>query len=63
VNGLETKMADLAARLPQAADPGSMVVNLTADRNIDFSAVDRVLAECRNAGAYHVVLETLEKDE
>ena len=41
----------------------SLVVDVFADRNIDYAVVDRVLTSCEEAGIRHVLLEAVKENE
>jgi biopolymer transport protein ExbD len=44
-------------------DEESIVVDVFADRNIDYAVVDRVLSSCEEAGIRHVLLEAVKENE
>lgn len=51
-----------AALLARRGDP-SLVVNVFADRSIEYAVVDRVLGLCQEAGITHALLEAVERHE
>jgi biopolymer transport protein ExbD len=46
----------------RSADP-ALVVDVFADRSLDYALVDRILSLCQEEGVTHVLLEAVKKDE
>ena len=63
VDDLETSLDGLRQILLARQGDESLVVDVFADRNIDYAVVDRVLTSCEEAGIMHVLLEAVKKND
>jgi len=58
-----TDMAGLEAALREKRGDGTLVVNVFADRDIEYAVIDRVLQICQEAGISHTLMEAVPRDE
>jgi biopolymer transport protein ExbD len=59
----ETDFNGLRAALQARRGDASLVVNVFADRSMEYAVVDRVLVLCQEAGITHTLLEAVTRNE